>query len=207
MRPMGHLCWICLPSAALLRRIILTKDFVVEGSGKDLASYYFCLLRDKRWHRRNAVGKRVAQSVVRKYKEKYVGKNFDGRIPMRLVVLVAGMGDQNTVDVASAVHLNVLSDAGLLPPAELRAHDRPVPTTVMWTGVYIDDWLLVSFVRRADAKKPGPRFCSGGRGRRLQSLSRRRASRGEVKGIPPEPGLQGLGRIPPGWFWEAGRPC
>ena len=75
---------------------------------------------------------------------------------MRLVMLVAGMGDQNTVGVASAVHLNVLSDAGLLPPAELLAHDRPVPTTAMWTGVYIDDWLLVSFVRRADAKKPGP---------------------------------------------------
>ena len=53
---------------------------------------------------------------------------------MRLVMLVAGMGDQSTVDVASAVHLNVLSDAGLLPPAELLAHDRPVPTTAMWTG-------------------------------------------------------------------------
>jgi hypothetical protein len=66
------------------------------------------------------------------------------------------MGDQNTVDVASAVHLNVLSDAGLLPAAELLAHDRPVPTTAVWTGVYLDDWLLVCFVRRADAKKPGP---------------------------------------------------
>ena len=76
--------------------------------------------------------------------------------PMRLVMLVAGMGDQSTVDVASAVHLNVLSDAGLLPPAGLPAHDRPVPTTAMWTEVYIDDRLLVYFVRRADAKEPGP---------------------------------------------------
>ena len=64
-------------SAALLRRIVLTKDFVLRGSGKDLASYYFCLRHDKRWYRRSAVGKRVAKNVVRKYKEKYVGNNFD----------------------------------------------------------------------------------------------------------------------------------
>ena len=75
----------------------------------------------------------MAQNVVRKYKEMYAENNFDEK-NMRLVMLVAGMGDQNTVGVASAVRLNVLSDAGLLPPAELLAHDRPVPTTAMWTG-------------------------------------------------------------------------
>ena len=48
---------------------------------------------------------------------------------MRLVMLVAGIGDQNTVDVASAVHINVLTDAGHLPAEELLAYDRPAPLT------------------------------------------------------------------------------
>ena len=54
------------------------------------------------------------------------------------------------MDLASAVRLNVLSSA------ELLAHDRPAPTAAMWTGAYVDAWLLVPFVRRADAKRPGP---------------------------------------------------
>ena len=100
----------------------------MRGSEKDLASYYFCQRHAPRWHYRNAVGRRVAQHIVQKHRGKYLGAaKFSAKYPMSLVMLVAGMGDQNTVDIATAAHMNVLTDAGLLLPSQLLRYDRPVP--------------------------------------------------------------------------------
>ena len=64
------------------------------------------------------------------------------------------MGYQNAVDVATAVHANILASRGLLPYQERLAFDTPVPKSRQWSGIYIDDWLLVRMIRRAEARLP-----------------------------------------------------
>ena len=58
-------------------------------------------------------------------------------------MLVAGMGDQSTSDVATRIHENVLDFVGLFPESERLAYKKLVPKGRVWAGVYIDDWLCV----------------------------------------------------------------
>ena len=71
-------------------------------------------------------------------------------------MLVAGMGDQNTSDIATRIHENVLDFAGLFPESERLSYRKLVPKGRVWTGVYIDDWLCVYFCRRSETRQPGP---------------------------------------------------
>ena len=79
---------------------------------------------------------------------------FDPTARHRFVLLVTGMGDQNAVGLATAAHLNVLRARSLLSAAEMLAFNVPGPRSLQWSGVYIDDWLLVRLVKRCQAKRP-----------------------------------------------------
>ena len=65
------------------------------------------------------------------------------------------MGDLNTVDVASAAHENVFVRKGLFPKSEKMMHGHRVPQGKMWTGLYIDDYLLLFRVPRGRARAGG----------------------------------------------------
>ena len=63
-----------------------------------------------------------------------------------MVMLVAGMGDQNTFDVATRIHENELDFAVLFPESERLSYKKLVPKGRVWTDIYIDDWLCVYFL-------------------------------------------------------------
>ena len=61
----------------------------------------------------------IESQILQHFLKYYVGqKPFNEESPHCLVMKVAGMGDQNTVDLATAAHVNVLEGGGLLPPSE-----------------------------------------------------------------------------------------
>ena len=66
------------------------------------------------------------------------------------------MGDQNTSDVATRIHENVLDFAGLFPESERLSYRKLVPKEKVWTGIYIEDWLCVYFCRQSEIRQPGP---------------------------------------------------
>ena len=146
--------WVWLPHAVLFVRMRLKCGYGARGHGKDLRSFYHALRHSKAWHHRNAVGPVLNQRLTAKWQSKYVGaRPFDKHGRHRLVFLVAGMGDQNAVGLATAAHINVLTKRGLLPRSEGLALGSPVPSGLQWSGVYIDDWLTVRQVRRENARE------------------------------------------------------
>ena len=62
------------------------------------------------------------------------------------------MGDLNTVDVASTAHANALIRRGLYPEGEQMKHGHRVPSGKMWSGLYIDDYLLLFRISRERAR-------------------------------------------------------
>ena len=149
----GRLNWVCLPHAVLFRKMIIPRGMVARGCGKDLRSFYFSLRHDRSWWSRNAAGPVLKRRFLQRHKHRYAGKRpFDPFARHRLVLRVTGMGDQNAVDLASAAHINVLRERSLLPASEALAFNAPVPRGLQWSGVYIDDWLLVRLIKRGRAK-------------------------------------------------------
>ena len=102
------------------------------------------------------VGRKVKKRTVKQYLEKYHVSfgPVDPSASYRLTMVVAGMGDANTVDITTAAHINTLSAAGLLPSHEVLAHGKPVPAGPIWTGIYIDDFLLLQVILREHARRP-----------------------------------------------------
>ena len=150
----GRLEWVCLPHAVLFRKMIIPRGMIARGHGGDLRSFYFSFRHHPSWWRRNAGGPVLKRSVLRRWPQRYMGKRlFDPTARHRLVLLATGMGDQNAVDLATAAHLNVLRARSLLPASEMLAFNAPAPRTLQWSGVYIDDWLLVRLVKRCQAKR------------------------------------------------------
>ena len=64
------------------------------------------------------------------------------------------MGDQNTSDLATTYHVNLLSQAGLFPRHRVMTYKGPLPRSRLWLGVYIDDWLAVLFARLSCLRLP-----------------------------------------------------
>ena len=122
-----------------------------RGFGKDLRSFYFALRHHPEWFGRNATGRPLDQKFVRRWRSAYLGKQaFSHHNQHWMVRRVAGMGDQNSVDLASTAHANLLEARGLLPVKERLAWDQLVPRSGAWSGIYIEDWLFVCFPRRGD---------------------------------------------------------
>ena len=149
-----RILWVRLPCAAQLRRKLLQPSEVWRGSGKDLRNFYFRLSHCKQWWARHGAG----TYVKRRLKAKWLASHYVGSgVPSVskqccLVLRVAGMGDHNTVDIATTCHINSLENRKLLPMSERLRHGYPVPRGSLWSGVYIDDFLLLLSVRRRFAK-------------------------------------------------------
>lgn len=134
---MQKLTWAHLPAGACYSRMLLEDNEYVRGSGDDLRNYYYALRLPGNWIRFNAVGRRVAPELVRKF-----GGDFNK--PYRACFRVLGMGDVNACDIAQAVHEAVLRKEGLLVPETTLVYGHPVPDGPLWEGIYLDD-LLVTY--------------------------------------------------------------
>ena len=107
-----------------------------------------------------------------------------------MVTLVAGMGNQNTSDVATRIHENVLDLAGLFPESERLSYRKLAPKGKVRTGIYIDDWLCVYSCQLSEIGQPGvdtTRDC-GTSARYLQA-----GLAEENKNLSPKPTFSGLG--------------
>ena len=149
--------WVVLPAAAMLTKTVLDRDEVLRGSGRDLKDYYFYLAHSSSRIPRNGVGRRVSKRVADKYtKTKFCGKPGGVRGgPLRLAMRVAGMGDLNTVDIATACHENLLGRFGI-DVRNLLRYGKLLPKGRLWTGIYIDDLLVLHRISRRACKGPGP---------------------------------------------------
>ena len=65
------------------------------------------------------------------------------------------MGDLDAVDVASRVREGFLEPVGLLDPIAKLEFGKKVPVSKYWHGLYIDDFLSLGVVDRANARSPG----------------------------------------------------
>ena len=107
------------------------------------------------------MGRRVRRKTAKDYEKSWVldpphwSHEKRRRTQRRMVMLVAGMGDQNTSDVATRIHENVLDFAGLFPESERLSYEKLVPKGRVWAGFYIDDWLCVYFCRLSGTRLLG----------------------------------------------------
>ena len=66
------------------------------------------------------------------------------------------MGDRNAVDIGQAFHEGLLRPAGVLDDTALLQYGKPLPSSKVLMGVYINDFCVLSKVPRHDPYKPGP---------------------------------------------------
>lgn len=92
---------------------------------------------------RNAFGGRLPAHLV----EEYGG---DPALAHRVTFRVVPMGDHNAVDIAQAVHMQVLRDAGLCDPTIFLEWGSPSPMGDLLEGLYIDDHIVASIVPRGE---------------------------------------------------------
>lgn len=90
---------------------------------------------------RNGFGRRLPQSLVKEY-------GGDPRVAYRLAMTIVPMGDHNAVDLAQAVHLQVLRDGGAMQEEDLVEWGRPMPLGPIFEGLYIDDHVVAAIVGR-----------------------------------------------------------
>lgn len=133
---MQRLRWSELPSAACFCRVLLQEDEYLRGSGDDLRNYYYALALPPNWIKYNSVGRRVDPSIVREW-------GGDPNISYRAAMRVLGMGDTNACDIAQAVHVHILSKAGLLSDDTRLTYGESVPQGPLLEGAYLDDLLIV----------------------------------------------------------------
>ena len=69
----GRLRWKTLPHALLFRKLVLRRDSVLRGHGKDMASFYVALKHHSRWWARNAAGPVLKTKVVQRWRSHYLG--------------------------------------------------------------------------------------------------------------------------------------
>ena len=116
--------WVTLPHAALFVKLLLKQGQEARRFGKDLRSFHFALRHHPEWFGRNATGRPLEQKFVRRWRSACLGKQpFSHHNQHWMVLRVAGMGDQNSVDLSSAAHANLLEPRGLLPVKERLAWD------------------------------------------------------------------------------------
>jgi hypothetical protein len=140
--------WSRLPYPAKLTRVVLSRSQVLRGSASDLSNYYYSIAHHASWIVRNAVGKRLSGNFVKEF----------GGCPTRgyfMCFRVLGMGDTNAVDFGQTIHENLLRQAGALVEKDTLRYGLPMPEGDLLQGVYIDDFLVLAKVARADVHTPG----------------------------------------------------
>ena len=147
--------WIRLPAGAQLAQIILRPENVLRGSGKDLSDFYFHISMPSSAWPRQAFGRPLSKALQHKWLAKRGHLTSLASSGVYFVCLkVAGMGDLNTVDVATAVHHGVLEKAEVLTQSNQLCYGYPLPSTPELVGIYIDDLLVLLQVPRAEAHLP-----------------------------------------------------
>jgi hypothetical protein len=68
---------------------------------------------------------------------------------------VLSMGDTNAVDFGQTIHENLLRQAGALVEEDTLRYGLPMPEGDLLQGVYLNDFLVLAKVARADVHIPG----------------------------------------------------
>ena len=120
----------------MLGKLRLRSHEGLRGSGDDLRTYFYQLRRHDSGLARNAFGRRIPGADVTEYGGQ-PGKSY------RLALCVVGMGDHNAVDFSQEVHVQLLKAFGLCQDSCLLRYGKPLPTSGLLEGVYIDDHLVL----------------------------------------------------------------
>ena len=136
-----RLCWKTLPHGSLLSQIYLNPDEHLRCSGDDFSNYFYLLSHAPNWTHRNCFG-RV-----------FIGESAqalggDPAMRYHLKLTVVGMGDLNSVDIAQATHLDILTSRGCMGADHSLVCGHPVPRSDVLEGVYVDDHLVLGRVRK-----------------------------------------------------------
>jgi len=137
--------WARLPLGPQLCRILLDSKHGLRGSGDDLRTYFYQLKQCSRALSRNAFGERI-------WGDDFLEFGGEPGVPYRLALAVVAMGDLNAVDVAQAVHEQVLEDGGCLAPGTVLHYGEELPDSCLLEGVYIDDHLVIHVCLKSQLK-------------------------------------------------------
>ena len=136
-----------LPYGPQFSRVVLSDHQGIRASGDDLSDYFYALIDSESIRPRRAIG----PPFNGKGYEAWGGK--DGQL-FCLVLVVLGMGGQNSPDLAQEVHEQILKDAGCLLESESLRLGMPFPLTSIREGAYYDDHLVSAVLPRAELCRP-----------------------------------------------------
>ena len=146
-----RLVWAKLPHGSLLTQIVIPPGYSIRGSGDDLSNYFYLLKHNEAWLPRNAIG------------ESFDGAGFEefGGVAGRRYLLcfrVVAMGDLNAVDISQQVHLELLRKGDCMRPNECIEFRSPLPTSLTYEGLYIDDHIVTQLVPSRRYRKRRQQF-------------------------------------------------
>ena len=129
-----RLRWATLPQPSQLRFLQLKHNESFSGDSEDLRVYFCRLEHEDAWVRHNAVGEPVSGSWLSRYGAAGTDRQYF------VCLIVWGMGDVSSADVAQRVHEEVLS--GLHDPTTRIRYGEPLPDGRLLVGIYLDDFLF-----------------------------------------------------------------
>ncbi len=145
-----RLGWAELPHGSQLCSLVLHADETVLADGMDLQNYFYMLRHLPSWVPRNGFGRVLLG-------ENYAA--FGARPGQRYYPCFTSvcMGDTNAVDIAMAVHSDLLFSQGCLQVASRLVYGTTTPAGPHWQLLYIDDYVGVGKVPRSlrDRSQPG----------------------------------------------------
>jgi len=133
--------WCCLPNGTQLVQLVIEEGETVRGSLDDLSNFFHCLSQAPGATPLNPVGRRWVGAQLNSWG---FGLHLPRSKAFRACLKVQGMGDHNGPDIAQMTHEAILRRHGCLDVHEQLRFDTSVPIGRTWTGVYIDDKLIVS---------------------------------------------------------------
>ena len=131
-----RLSWAVLPQGPMLTQLVLHPWESIRGSADDISNYFHLLKHHDGWIPRNAVGRALSGSQLRKFGAQPNRRYF-------LALRTIPMGDLNGVCLAQGTHESILQQADCLRKAETLQCGRPAPAGSTWEGLYIDDHIVV----------------------------------------------------------------
>ena len=134
--------WARLPHGTQFCQLVLPKGMTVRGSLDDLSCMFYCLSQPHGALKYNVVGRAWRGTSL------ISAGHLDASDPrphekFRFALKVQGMGDCNAVDIATSAHVGLLKQHGCMPEESVMRYDESVPASLTWTGVYIDDKVVV----------------------------------------------------------------
>ena len=144
--------WARLPHGTQLCQLVLAPDESVRGSLDDLSNFFYCLSQAPGASKFNPVGRRWHSHQIKSL----VGLDLPARTSFRACLKVQGMGDHNGPDIAQLCHEGLLRRAQCLCDHEQLRFDTTVPQGKTWTGMYLDDKLVLNImpVRHIRSRDP-----------------------------------------------------